>query len=577
MYRRKAIVLASGLLLRLVSTAVAHGQDEDIPIKEMCSSAHAQPSIILAPVDMTEPETYFQHREHSALLLVHIVLMILGWVFVLPIGVMFSIARSRFSLPIQFIFLAVNASGVLLATVYNAKTPDLYPGNAHHKLGWALTWIMAAQVVMGIIRAYAAGNRRNLTPVSIEAMAAQQGLHLLRPRETHRLSNDSGHGTEPNTESLRSDSLASTDSIDSLANALQVDLDHEEIQGEKYAWLDGSSVDKYLASRIPKRISSSRLLGFIGFLYEAIDRLILILMFVAITTGIVTYGGLFMGDRVFNGLAHWIKGGAFFWYGILTLGRWAGCFAHRGWAWNVIPARHHWLSAEFVESFLIFLYGSTNVFLEHLAAWGKEWSAQDLEHVALTLMFFGGGLCGMVIESEQIRNFLNTTTYSSIPQLPHHEGSLRAIEEPKSYRFSMNPMPALVVLLLGMMMSSHHQESMISTMIHAHWGSLLMCAALARGATYVLYYLSPPTSSLPGRPPTELIAGFCLMAGGMIFMASARDTVLALENNNLDAMFIFTVSVGVITFLMAWIILVIAMKGWAARKENMPFVFDGIA
>jgi len=41
-----------------------------------------------------------------------------------------------------------------------------------------------------------------------------------------------------------------------------------------------------------------------------------------------------------------------------------------------------------------------------------------------------------------------------------------------------------------------------------------------------------------------------------------------MENNGLDAMFIFTVSMGVITFLMAWIILVIAIKGFAVRKEN---------
>jgi len=51
-------------------------------------------------------------------------------------------------------------------------------------------------------------------------------------------------------------------------------------------------------------------------------------------------------------------------------------------------------SAEFVESFLIFFYGSTNVFLEHLAAWGKEWSAQDMEHISITIMFIGGGLVG---------------------------------------------------------------------------------------------------------------------------------------------------------------------------------------
>jgi len=38
-----------------------------------------------------------------------------------------------------------------------------------------------------------------------------------------------------------------------------------------------------------------------------------------------------MGDRVFSGLAHFIKGGVFFWFGILSLGRWAGCFVGIGW------------------------------------------------------------------------------------------------------------------------------------------------------------------------------------------------------------------------------------------------------
>lgn len=76
-----------------------------------------------------------------------------------------------------------------------------------------------------------------------------------------------------------------------------------------------------------------------------------------------------------------------------------GCFAEYGWAWNIRPplgvvsARKAAVpSAEFVESFVIFLYGSTNVFLEHLAAWGHAWSAQDLEHVSISAMFLGGGL-----------------------------------------------------------------------------------------------------------------------------------------------------------------------------------------
>lgn len=48
----------------------------------------------------------------------------------------------------------------------------------------------------------------------------------------------------------------------------------------------------------------------------------------------------------------------------------------------------------------------------------------------------------------------------------------------------------------------------------------------------------------------------------------ARDTVAAMDTNGLDAMFIFTVSMGIITFLMAWVIVVVAIKGWAVRREN---------
>jgi hypothetical protein len=104
-------------------------------------------------------------------------------------------------------------------------------------------------------------------------------------------------------------------------------------------------------------------------------------------------------------LAHYIKGGVFFLYGIFTLGRWMGAFADIGWAWNVQPSRdavgHRWasaFSAEFTESFRFFFYGVTNVFLEHLAAWGDAWTAQDLEHVSISVMFFGGGLVSSATE-----------------------------------------------------------------------------------------------------------------------------------------------------------------------------------
>ncbi len=37
--------------------------------------------------------------------------------------------------------------------------------------------------------------------------------------------------------------------------------------------------------------------------------------------------------------------------------------------------------------------------------------------------------------------------------------------QPKTYQIPLNPVPALVIMLLGIMMSSHHQDSMVSTMM----------------------------------------------------------------------------------------------------------------
>ena len=251
-----------------------------------------------------------------------------------------------------------------------------------------------------------------------------------------------------------------------------------------------------------------------------------------------------------------------------------GCFAELGWAWNIKPplgvinARKARIpSAEFVESFVIFLYGSTNVFLEHLAAWGGAWTAQDLEHVSISVMFFGGGLCGMLVESKQIRDLLNTSILA-----PSKDRIMKLADEPwkppKTYGISMNPFPALIILLLGLMMSSHHQDSMVSTMVHRQWGYLFVGFALARATTYILTYLSPPTSYLPSRPPSEIITSFCLISGGLIFMASNKNTVSAMDHRHLNAMFVFTVTVGFTAFLMAWTILVLAVKGWATRRQQ---------
>lgn len=129
----------------------------------------------------------------------------------------------------------------------------------------------------------------------------------------------------------------------------------------------------------------------------------------------------------------------------------------------------------------------------------------------------------MLVESKCLRDLLNPSP-AQCPEAVYHHDCDSAIRKPEdspvSYGFSTNPLPALVVLLLGIIMSAHHQNSEVSTMVHKQWGTLLVGVAAARAVTYVIFYISPPTSLLPSRPPSELIASFCLMAGGLIFMAS---------------------------------------------------------
>ncbi|KAJ0295689.1 hypothetical protein COL5a_011865 [Colletotrichum fioriniae] len=590
--RLSASQITTAVVLGIVPLAVAHGAHEAGADAMEMDMGMAHGADEPKAESKSYPPTYFALADHVGIMYAHIGVMVLAWIFVLPIAVMLSIARSRYTLALQFVFVAVNALGVLLGTIYNASTPDLYPNNAHHKLGWLVTWALLAQVLIGLVGRVAGALRHNsrepsdnneyqsFIPVSTAAMAEHHRVNSSRYASEYRLSNDSGQGTEPCTESLRSHSRSSSSNEVSPRNS---DAYLKEYAEEEDDIEDGlpmpmpsnmnentNATPRSAIARVAGKIPSRVLKGLV-FFYNSIDRIILPLGFVTLCLGIVAYGRFFEGNGIFSGLAHWVKGGIFFWLGLLTLGRWTGSFGELGWAWNIRPKRADgkWRpSAEFVESALIFVYGSTNIFLEHLGNWGGEYSAQDLEHISITVLFIGGGLVGMLIESSRVRELLNTSVINAASEHYHDEEEQKKdLQPPKQYEFSINPIPALVILLLGIMMSSHTQHSMVSSMIHKQWGNLLTGASFARGFSYVIMYLKPPKSILPSRPPTELLAAFGLISGGIIFMASASDTVEGMEHYNLDAMFMYTVTMGLVGVLMAWVIIVLAIKGWAVRKE----------
>ncbi|KAJ5659953.1 hypothetical protein N7507_006404 [Penicillium longicatenatum] len=499
------------------------------------SSAAAATASVSQNAQSESFASYFSYGQHSSTILAHIALMILGWCFVLPAAVLLSIGRSRLALRSQCLFLVLNALGLLFGIIYNGQTPNLYENNAHHKIGWIVTCIVSGQVVLAFIFANAGrGESKQLQSRSLNRdtflpIATDDHEYLYPTRTMHEYCRyiDDSQGNE------------SSSSIRSLSSPFY------ESQAEEY---------DYEKPEEPNwKPFNLRGCIFNG-IYDAIDRIILPFGFIAIATGAVTYGGIFHGIEIFNGLAHFIKGGIFFWYGILTLGRFIGAWTDLGWAWNkkppacVVGWKAKVPSGEFVESFVIWLYGVTNIFLEHLAGWGKEWTANDLEHVSISIMFFGGGLVGMLFELGYIRNALNDTLLRS----PSHDSEDENWEPPKSQNVPLNPMPALIILLLGMMMGSHHQDSMTSTMVHKQWGDMLIGFAIARGMTYFLLFLRPPTSYLPARPPTEI----------------ARQVIEAMEFYELDAMFTFTVALGFTAFIMSLVVLTITIKAWAVKRER---------
>ncbi|KAG8529193.1 uncharacterized protein KY384_005828 [Bacidia gigantensis] len=554
------------------------------------------PSIVSSPTTVASAtmnpvfasaSNYFSYPESGGLMLAHIALMTLGWVFVLPVAIVLNIAHSSFTLPVQLSFLGLHGIATLLGTIYKYKTPQLYQHNSHGPIGWIVTWIVVAQTVLAIFKLAAGLRSRPTSDKNEQEALLRMTSQALKQHEEeqpatsyqHRFSGEDGPFTTPEQSRSQSVSSTATYTQEEQQRLHEYEADHAAFtqHAGKEGLPDSKRVER-VATAIAGKLSNP-MLRFVDLASNFIDRAILVIGFIAFVSGAAVYGGVFRGNSIFNGLAHAIKGGIFFWYGLLTLGRWTGCFSEYGWAWNVKPPAGvvgSWKarvpSAEFVESFVIFFYGFSNVFLEHLAAWGKEWSPMDLEHISITIMFFGGGFCGMLIESTRIRDLLNAVMLTS-PAAHGPQQIQESLKPPKTYPVSMNPLPALVIMLLGVMMSSHHQHSTVSTMVHKQWGTLLVGFALARGLTYLLTYLSPPTSYLPSRPPTELISSFCLISGGIIFMASNRDTVNSMDEHGIHAMFPFAVTMGFTSFLMAWAIIVLAVKGWAVQRT--PHYFHG--
>lgn len=214
---------------------------------------------------------------------------------------MLSLARYRFAWVAQFSFLSVNGLGLLMGSIYNSKTPDLYEDNIHHTLGWVVTVIVSVQWILGfvksnasdrIIRSSTLEEQIPFIPRSVDGFEDGQSRPVFTVLEQYRYSHDSGQGTEAS--SSRSHSISSQpssqDQQEPRSKSCELDLTTE--YGEK-----GAKPYHLVNSRILVRVLNSlpnRVVNVIGISYDVIDRLILLLGFVLIVSGAAVYGGVFV-------------------------------------------------------------------------------------------------------------------------------------------------------------------------------------------------------------------------------------------------------------------------------------------
>lgn len=203
---------------------------------------------------------------------------------------MLFIAGSRLHLPAQLLFLAVTAVGVVFSAIYNSLTPDLYPNNSHHKMGWALVIILAAQAVLGVL----GSTVRRVTSSSSYGTKEERTGFMPAPmytpvdiEEAYRNSRDSGHGS----------------SIHRASNDEDIDTEtHEWTRGPveptpvtRRRWINLDGLEKALSKHMPF-IFNDRVVTACDFFYSLIARFLIPLAFVQLSLGVVTGSGIFVSQ-----------------------------------------------------------------------------------------------------------------------------------------------------------------------------------------------------------------------------------------------------------------------------------------
>lgn len=487
--------------------------------------------------------TYFTvESKHRPALYLHIISGLIAVFVIYPISLIFN----NLNMGKSYLSTLLVHSGTIMFSLLNYSIfinsiPELYPGNAYN----TMIIILFVSTILQVIFAF---------------------IKNINPGQPNKPEYFELHGSSTNSSDVDNDT-EEEEERDHLVNRIseKTSFSHLQLRIMKFrTWVSGTVF--YKISNI-----GFNFLNWGHFFYYMI----------LVPTGVATFCIYGQEKMVFNLLAHFIKGGVFFAYGVLSLARYCGGFTNKGWAWNHkfidrTKIQSTWFSLqnkglctmEMLESSLILFYGSTNIFLEHLSNAGGEWSPKDLQHVSIAFIFIGCGLCGVITELK-LQDWRYEQAISDLEKINGGESlDINNIIK-ASPGFSPNPFPIVTIYWTGYLMSKHQQASSLSTEIHIQWGNMFVLGCAFRFITYLLMLLgskAPKVLSRPSRPITELVVSFSLLCGGLIFMELTDPVILSFEYYGLTSMFTLNLSLGVTTLLMGWQMLLFAFKDWLKDK-----------
>ncbi|KAJ7742459.1 hypothetical protein DFH07DRAFT_836540 [Mycena maculata] len=453
------------------------------------------------------------------------------------------------------------------SSLYRKFTPDMYPNASHSRHGYA---VLVVALVLTLIDALGAIHRlvtfmRSATHYTLKGLwkafsghgdsdskgpeyigLIGEEMNSIDDTKNHRHSYDDAHhpcdfdhgNTEQWANHVRVHSSVSDGTLFGPASPHSEETLHD-------------------LQHFTPRVSLLRRVGRAAF--STTEMALVFAGFGLLLTGIVIYTGGCRQNYVNGCLAHLIKGGIFWSYGLFTFARFLGYCSELGWSWNRAPTSGY-PTAEFVESFLVFFYGITNTWMERFGANpGDPYTTKQIQHIGIAVMFWFAGLVGMAVESKTIRKWLAALAIDKS----------EAVAEPETYTSSFNPFPALVIGVTGSVMASHFQTYLFQVQIHALWGNLLLAAAVLRCFTYFFLWVAPPRSTLPSRPPTEALASFFLACGGISFMLSTEEVTIAAMRHGRDDIMMFAVTAVAISCLaFSWTVCTVAFQAWLKTRTK---------